>query len=97
MCVSFASASRRDSSLSNVPCCNAFSASALDSVMLGPPVAGVVNATRLAGGGTLQFEDDVYGVQLMIRFRRGAVNREDRDAQRGLRRAYRTGRGFFLR
>jgi len=70
---------------------------ALDNVMLSPPVAGLVNATKLAGGGTLQFEDDVYGVQLMIRFRRRAVNPEDRDALRGLQRAFRTGRGFFLR
>jgi hypothetical protein len=70
---------------------------ALDNVMLSPPVAGMVNATKLAGGGTLQFEDDVCGVQLMIRFRRSAVNPEDRDALRGLQRAYRTGRGFFLR
>jgi hypothetical protein len=70
---------------------------ALDSVMLGPPVAGMVNAPKLAGGGTLQYEDDVYGVQLMIRVRRRALSPEDRDALRGLQRAYRTGRGFFLR
>lgn len=70
---------------------------ALDSVMLSPPVAGMINATKLAGGGMLQFEDDVYGVQLMVRFHRSAVSPEDRDALRGLQRAYRTGRGFFLR
>lgn len=68
----------------------------LDNVILGPPVAGVLNAARLAGGGTLQFEEDTYGVLLMFRIRRSVPGPEERDALRGLQRAYRTGRGHFL-
>lgn len=70
---------------------------AMENVMLGLPVAGMASGARLAGGGLLQFEDEVYGVQMVIRIHRTAANPEDSNAVRGLHRVYRTGRGFFLR
>ncbi len=70
---------------------------AMDTVVLGPPVAGMVSGGRLVGGGLQEFEDDVYGLQMMIRIHRRVVDPEDSNALRGLHRAYRTGRGLFLR